>query len=112
MIASTIATARQLADHYIGEALADAAPTTAEHYRVAVSVLSKFLERVAVVSDLNRETIQRFTTYWIDTKGRSVVTADDYRRKLNRLARFAEWLKAKNLTLFRLGAQETNQGFD
>ena len=44
------------------------------------------------MSDLNRGTVQRFTTYWVETKGRSAVTADGYRRKLNRLTRFAVWL--------------------
>ena len=83
---------RQIVEVYLRDAIRHASPETIEHYRGAVGTLSKYLQREAVVSDLNRETFRRFTTYWIETKGRSVVTADDHRRKLNRLAKFAVWL--------------------
>lgn len=80
---------RQIVEVYLRDAIRDASPDTIEHYRGAVGVLSKYLRREAVVSDLNRETFRRFTTFWVETKGRSLVTADDHRRKLNRLAKFA-----------------------
>ena len=87
---------RQIVEVYLRDAIRDASPATSENYRVAVGVLSKFLRREAVVRDLNLETSQRFTTYWTDARGRSIVTADDHRRKLNRLAKFAVWLGLLN----------------